>query len=171
MAAATPAAAAVAVADLPGALELEATIKRDRLQGTRASPPPLHPAARPQHPPPPGLTTLPLPLPAVVELYSEWAGPTAACKSTWRKQALEHGGALPFDLSTACIEHCRGAAALAQHPAAAASSSEPQFLLFKAGKEVAHIAGVNLPELLKAVAKYSSEGPGGRAVQRLESEA
>ena len=106
-----------------------------------------------------------------MELYSEWAGPTAACKSTWRKQALEHGGALPFDLSTACIEHCRAAAALAQHPAAAASSSEPRFLLFKAGKEVGHIKGVNLPELIKAVAKHSNEGGGGAAVQRLDSEA
>ena len=107
----------------------------------------------------------------MVELYSEWAGPTAACKSTWRKQALEHGGTLPYDVSTACLERCRGAAALAQHPAAAASSSEPQFLLFTAGKEVAHIVGVNLPELIKAVAKHSSEAGGGAAVQRLESEA
>ena len=119
------------------------------------------------HPPP----LLPPPLPAVVELYSEWVGPTTACKSTWCKQALELGGTLPFELSTACIERCRGAAALAQHPAAAASSSEPHFLLFKGGKQVAHVAGVNLPELLKAVAKHSGEGAGGAAVQRLESEA
>ena len=38
--------------------------------------------------------------PAVIELYTEWAGPTAAARSAWRKMATELGEPLPFDLGS-----------------------------------------------------------------------
>ena len=100
----------------------------------------------------------------MVELYAEWAGPTQACKSAWRKLALEHGGAMPVDLSSACLERLGGAAALAphtQHP-----SSEPSFLVFRGGREVACVRGLNIPALLAAVARAQG---GAATVQRQSS--
>ncbi|PRW58219.1 flagellar outer dynein arm light chain thioredoxin [Chlorella sorokiniana] len=101
----------------------------------------------------------------VLELYTEWAGPTAACKSTWRKAALERGGALPCELSTACVERCGGVAGL--EPYLAAPTSQPLFLFFKGGKRVAEVRGVNPPALLRELA--AAEGTGTVAAVR-ESE-
>lgn len=87
-------------------------------------------------------------------MYTEWAGPTAACKSAWRKLALEQGGALPADLYTACLERClpggEGAAAgpLARH---ATPTSQPLFLVFRGGVEVAAVRGADVPRLMDAV--------------------
>ena len=113
------------------------------------------------HPPSPLVSTLT----AVLELYTEWAGPTAACKSTWRKAALERGGVLPCDLSTACVERCGGVPGL--EPYVAAPTSLPVFLVFKGGKQVAEVRGVNPPALLKELA--AAEGSRPAAVVR-ESE-
>lgn len=107
-------------------------------------------------------------LTAVLELYTEWAGPTAACKSTWRKAALERGGspaALPFDLFAACVERCSGVPGL--EPYVAAPTSQPVFLFFKGGKQVAEVRGVNPSALLRELA--AAEGSGPAAVVR-ESE-
>lgn len=177
MAAAPPAHLQVVVLDLASTEDLQTVLKRssERLQGG-----PL-PATQPPSAPPPATTRRvvsrrvsitsprpppPLPVPAsVVEVYSEWAGPTAACKSFWRKVALEHGGALPCDLSTACLERCGGdGSPLAAH----AATSQPAFCLFKGGKEVACVRGVDLPTLARAVAK--AEGAAAAAGPR-ESEA
>lgn len=103
----------------------------------------------------------------VVELYTEWAGPTAACKSAWRKLALEHGGALPVDLSTACLERCSAPGGpLAEHKA----TSEPSFLLFKGGTEVACVQGVDIPALMAALATHSAAaGPHGSTAAETEA--
>ncbi|KAI7841525.1 hypothetical protein COHA_004696 [Chlorella ohadii] len=101
----------------------------------------------------------------VLELYTDCWGPTAACKSTWRKAALEHGGALPCQLYTACTERCGGVPGL--EPYVSAPTSQPLFLFFKGGKQVAEVRGVNPPALLRELA--AAEGSGPAAVVR-ESE-
>ena len=101
---------------------------------------------------------LPL-LHAVVEVYAQWAGPTQACASTWRAMALEHGGALPFDLSAACKDKCVGVgegSPLAGVP----PGCKPHFLLFKGGQRVAMVAGLDMPTLKLAIQRHSvSEVP------------
>lgn len=104
-------------------------------------------------------------LAAVLELYTEWAGPTTACKSTWRKAALERGGEMPANLFTACVDKCGGVPGL--EPYMAAPTSQPVFLFFKGGRTVAEVRGVNPPALLKELA--AAEGSGPAAVVR-ESE-
>lgn len=90
----------------------------------------------------------------MVEVYTAWAGPTAACKTAWRKLALEHGGTLPCELSTACLERCLPAGEgahegpLARH---ATPTSQPLFLVFRDGAEVAAVRGANIPVLMDAV--------------------
>lgn len=101
----------------------------------------------------------------MLELYTEWAGPTAACKSTWRKAALDRGGALPCDLAAACVERCGGVPGLEAY--VAAPTSQPLFLFFKGGKLAAEVRGVNPPALLRELA--AAEGSGPAAVVR-ESE-
>ncbi|EFN59355.1 hypothetical protein CHLNCDRAFT_137806 [Chlorella variabilis] len=98
----------------------------------------------------------------VVELYADWAGPTQALPTFWRKVAMEHGGQLPLDLSTACYEKCHDAPALAGH----SSTSQPKFLLFKGGKQVACVEGVDPPGLLAAVNKQLAAASGAAAAHR-----
>ncbi len=73
---------------------------------------------------------------AVIELHTAWAGPTAAAKTAWRKLAVDMGGGpLPFDLCTLCLDHMLGGPGvelLAGFPL----TSEPQWVLFKHGKQV-----------------------------------
>ena len=127
--------------------------------GGRRAPPPAAP------PPPPPHTSQPTHNTAVLELYTEWAGPTAACKSTWRKAALDRGGALPCDLAAACVERCGGMPGLEAY--VAAPTSQPLFLFYKGGKLLAEVRGVNPSALLRELA--AAEGSGPAAVVR-ESE-
>lgn len=73
---------------------------------------------------------------AVIELHTAWAGPTAAAKTAWRKLAVDMGGGtLPFDLCTLCLDRMQGTPGvelLAGFPL----TSEPQWVLFKHGKQV-----------------------------------
>lgn len=89
-----------------------------------------------------------------MELYTQWAGPTAAVKGAWRSLALEHGGALPCELSAAAAERLGAAPALAPY---ARPTTEPAFCLFRGGREVAHVRGVNIPALLQAIEAHSKD--------------
>ncbi|PSC67366.1 Thioredoxin [Micractinium conductrix] len=82
----------------------------------------------------------------VIELYTEWAGPTAAARSAWRKMATELGEPLPFDLGSAPLERMRGV----QQLAGFTPSAQPQWVLFKGGKQVAAVTGLDLLRLTAA---------------------
>ncbi|KAL4430792.1 hypothetical protein ABPG75_006048 [Micractinium tetrahymenae] len=94
----------------------------------------------------------------VIELYTAWTGPTAAAKTAWRKLAVDMGGPLPCDLSTACLDRMQGAPG-GEPLAAFPLTSEPQWVLFKRGKQVAAVTGMDLPQLMKAVQRFSAETP------------
>lgn len=85
---------------------------------------------------------------SVIELYTEWAGPTAAAKTAWRKLAVDMGGGpLPFDLRTLCLDRMQGAPG-AELLAALPLTSEPQWVLVKHGKQVTCIrAGQDITTL------------------------
>lgn len=140
--------------DLADAAAFTDALKRDKLQGAGMSLRPPVPAVRPP-------SHLLRHCPAVIELYSDWAGPTQALPNFWHQLAKEHDSVLPVDACTACFERCKEAPALASLQA----TSQPRFLLFKVGKQVAFVKGVDPPGLSAAISKQLAAQSGSAAAR------